>query len=397
MEIHNDSIIFLGLNKSATFEVQALRNKGNNVYFIKKGVAPDKVAHKKTLYNLSKPSDVASFVATFKLHETKRLKLISAISNANSDIKDEIAGLAIKLFEMEGDKKGPTRFVVSGHHVTGGNIWGDENGTLDIKTLKKVTDVFPVASSLIEDIHLAACNTGFQKDLMNWKTIFPSASTIWGYTGSAPGTYSGAVAHLTRWDKGTRGTRADLKRSIADKSRKGLNVAVWSSQHGYQEIKRSDLPSQADFDSVVATVITHEQGFQNYLKGVNVVFDPQTDWLRNHYDDVQYIVGHTLATPAQVRRYSIRLNQTIRILYYIPAIRVKFSQHYNGLLTAGYKSVSRPKPNYATLSRADALKAITDLDKVLKASPTAKGREALDVLVRGLKNLESSVIPDNWI
>jgi hypothetical protein len=105
-------------------------------------------------------------------------------------------------------------------------FWGEHNGMVEIKKIEEIAAALPVAASLIEDLHLSACYSGNERYLVRWRRVFPNVSTIWAYSGSAPGAHSGAQKHLSIWNSATKGNKIKLDRSIASNTRKGKNVAV---------------------------------------------------------------------------------------------------------------------------------------------------------------------------
>ncbi|MGD9213726.1 MAG: hypothetical protein PVJ84_02885 [Desulfobacteraceae bacterium] len=220
-----DEIIFVGLNPSAIDEARSIRRQGNSVIFIGQGQAPDSIKHHRRTYNLTNPSEVEGFIKTLGLSSTQNIKLTAAINTAQSDMKDELAKLADIFAGMEKTRTGPGRLVLSGHSI-GRMFWGEHNGMVEIKKIEEIAAALPVAASLIEDLHLSACYSGNERYLVRWRRVFPNVSTIWAYSGSAPGAHSGAQKHLSIWNSATKGNKIKLDRSIASNTRKGKNVTV---------------------------------------------------------------------------------------------------------------------------------------------------------------------------
>lgn len=390
MSNHQDSIIFLGLNKSAAHEVQTLRNQGNKIHFIQKGKATDEITLNKTRYDLWSRPDIARFTDALNLTPSQKNSVVSAIQNAGSDIRDELAGLTVIFAEMQKKGAGPSRLVISGHHIDG-SFWGDHNGMLEVDNVKAIAKAFPVASKLIEDVHLSACYSGNERALGTWRSIFPNASTIWAYAGSAPGSYSGATVHLSRWDKATRGDVVGLKRSIVEKTRKGKNVAVWSKKFGYQKKGSTAL------GDLVRRIVSFEITYKEYFLGNKVVTNTQSGPLREYYNDLQELVGHSLSTPTQLNIYQPRLAQTIRLIYYNKSVKAKFLQHYSTKIGAAYKSLGKTLPNYNSLDRKETLREISKYEAFVKVKPTPEVDAVKGLLTSGLRDLSSLLIPDNWV
>lgn len=385
-----DEIIMIGLNPSAVHEAASLRRSGNKVLFIGKGKTPDSVSWGKKKYDLSSSSKVDEFINDLGLSTPKKVKLAALIRSLGTNVKDEIGRFIITFSEMEKKKKGPGRLILSGHSV-GNYFWGDNNGSLLIKDMKKISDIFPTAASLIEDLHLSACYSGNEKDLAAWRGVFPNISTIWAYSGSAPGSYSGATRHLSIWNKATKGNKIALERDIAANTRKGKNVAVWSKHFGYQSKKSTAI---AD---LVNRIVAAEQTYLTFFSGAANVQSPQRGPLRDYYNDLQELIGHPLATPVQLNRYQPRIHATIRLLYFDKSIKKKFSRAHAGDLNKAYGELGLPKPAYAELSRKACLDEIKKVEQTASPHSSSTVTKVRDLLIHGLKNLEPDYIPENWI
>jgi hypothetical protein len=100
--------------------------------------------------------------------------------------------------------------------------------------------------------------------------MFPNVKTIFAYTDTAPGTYSGAGVHLGRWERATRVRTNRLDRRIVEGTRKGDHVAVGSAKHGY-----NDGQKLSAMDALRADLDAREPGFVEAYAGDLVVSDPQ--------------------------------------------------------------------------------------------------------------------------
>jgi hypothetical protein len=388
-----NSTILLGLNKSSSFEASSLRKYGNKIVYIGPGKNADEITLKTKTYKLDTRKGVDDFVLTLGLSSAQSKKIADAIYSAEIDIKDELARLASVLAEMEKNRTGPNRIIISGHSVGSNSFWGDDNGFLEFKDIKKLIAAMPVAANMIEDLHLSACYSGSKQDLSEWLNVFPKLTTIWAYDGSAPGSYSGAVAHLSRWDKATRGSVLELNRLVAEKTRKGENVAVWSKKNGYQSKASQGLPD------LLQRVQNAEPVYQSYFLGDQTVVNTQTGALREYYNDLQSLVGHSLSTASQRATYGERIQITIRLIYFDKKIKAKFSSHYAEAIKKGYNSLSKSAPNFSKLSRKACLQEIDNYVSELakQSSASIEATKLKDLLVEGLKGLDPKHIPTNWI
>ena len=235
--------------------------------------------------------------------------MATVLSDTGEGARDEAAQLARIFREAETGKRTIERIVFSGHSI-GSVIWGDGNGMLQFTTIGKLALVFPKAAAQVEDLMIAACYSGGESNMENYRAMFPNLKTAWAYDGSAPGSVSGAIPHILRWEKATRGPTADaLKRTLAEGTRKGENVAVWTVTKGYNngqpQMSLEDArKAWADGKDIVA-------GFQS---GATVVDDPQSGPLRQHYNAIQRMLGRS-DLPADERAIAdamARTNRTMR-------------------------------------------------------------------------------------
>lgn len=396
----SDAILFLGLNETASHEARTLRERGNQVTFIGKIGPLQPITYQGVTYALGTRSGVEGLVRALGLPGARAAALVSAIDGAGADIKDELGELAIQLARMEKDRKGPSRWIISGHSV-GSMFWGERNGMVTVDTLGAVLAVFPSAAALIEDLHLSACYSGKEGDLIKWRSLLPSLMTVWAYAESAPGSYSGATTHLSTWDRHTRGSKDGLRRAVADRSRKGQSVAVWSRRFGYESARASGI--QELLDRITAA----EPTFQEFFQGIRNVADTQSGPLRDYYNDVQMLVGHPLATPAQIARYRTRVDVTIRLIFFDKAIKTNFNRRYAADLEKGYRALRQTKPDFPSLTRKGCLERVAAFERdaaALHASrPGPSDAVKRDVgvakvlLLDGLRGLDPSLIPVNWI
>lgn len=392
MNSDRDTIIFMGLNKTAVSEVKSLRDAGNKVIFISNSDIQDSVKVGQKRFNLINHNDVVDYVKQLGVIPSQESLLIAAIESGSTSSRDELALLAKVLSEFDKKGTGPSRFILSSHSA-GWVFWGDNNGSFDIKNIKKIAEVFPTASSLIEDLHLAGCNSGLENNITKWRDVFPKVQTIWGYVEEAPGAGSGSKTHLARWDKATRGLKSEIDRAIVAKTRMGDHVAIWSKQSGYQFHKSSTIPD------LLVRIRQAEPTYQMYFSGTLSVTDPHHGQLRDYYNDLIALLGHPLVTEEQRRNYTPRKDTTLLLLYFDTKVKIKFNRVHSVLIANGYKAVGGKAPDFSSLGRKDCLKAVEELEKIM----TSKNVTSIDAqklkneLVHGLKNLEVSHIPLNWI
>lgn len=396
----NNDVLLVGMNEHTRDEAAALRKRGVKVTFIGDSFAGnDKINVKDTrgrerLYDLTNDQHVTDFAMSLGLPGEQTTKIVELLKSAGPDAKDEIALLIREFAKAEKGGTIPSRFVLSGHNV-GSGVWGDNNGKVTWDLLGKLTDAMPRAARQIEDLHIAACYSGGQPAMERYRAMFPNVKTIWAYSGSAPGSWSGAMTHQARWDSATRGSREELNRSIAENSRKGENVAVWSEKLGYVDGKPpaaiSDL--RAAFESQQAT-------YQTYVAGDVVQASPQEGPLRDAYNQLQRLIQHPELPAAERPALEAQRDQAIRLLYYQAAIAPKFQACYGDRISEGFTALGiSPAPNFATLSRKDALAQVAAFEaKLAAANPKPElAAKLLPILTEGLRELSPSRIPETWV
>ena len=394
----NDRVVHLGMNKDSVEEVKALRSKGVNVESIQDTFEPGKVTMNNTgqsvTYDLTKREDVDKLAYSFKLPAEQTKKVADAIWNTDLGARDEISQLARIWAKGERGEGMPSRLILSGHHV-GSGIWGDNNGEaghnrLKWQDLQSLATAMPTAARNVEDLHVAACYSGGEEKMKEYRAIFPEAKTIWAYDGSAPGAASGATAHERKWELNTRGDVDSLRSTIAAHTRKGENVAVWSKQTGYMDnnpISTSDLRQN---------VSGFENQWPGFFNGSSRVTNPQYGPLRDYYTNVQRLSNRQEVPAAERQQLRERRDQAIRLLFYDSNVAPKFADKYSNEIRSGFESAGMQAPDFARLSRADALAKVDEFKQKVGNNPSPQAR-ALLPLLEGLNQLNPSVIPETWI
>ncbi len=394
----NNNVVLLGMNEGAAHEAAFLKQRGNTVTLLKDGVVNDQITTRDAAgttrtHALDTPEGARSFALTLGLPADQTAKIADVIHGAGHDTRDELAQLAQVWAQAERGGQMPSRMVLSGHS-TGRSVWGDGNGSLDFGTLGKLADAMPKAARSVEDLHLSACYSGGQGLMDQYRGIFPNAKTIWAYTGSAPGAHSGATAHLSRWDTATRGGAGALDRAIAEHTRKGENVAVWSVDRGYL-----DGRPPAPLDEARRAVQHGQQTFERFARGDEAVANPSSGPLREHYNQLQRLLQHPDLPRADRPSLEGQRDATIRLLYFTKNVAPKFQEVHGQTARDGFAALGLTAPNFGTASRADAVRSIAEFER--KASQTsplpAAAQRLLPLLTEGLRDLSSARIPDSWI
>ncbi|RLB46934.1 MAG: hypothetical protein DRJ42_26520, partial [Deltaproteobacteria bacterium] len=91
-----------------------------------------------------------------------------------------------------------------------------------------------------------------------------------------------------------------------------------------------------------------------------------------------------------------RLQSALRLRFY-PKVAARFAQVHAAIIRWGYESVGLHPPNFASLSRPEALRAIADLESRVRDDSPAVTQRLSRLLRRGLIELRPRDIPVEWI
>ena len=389
------SIVYIGMNKHSSHEVSSLRRTVgyNGVKYIKSGATQDHINYKNVEYDLSTAEGRTGFVSALGLTGDRADALVSLLDSVGSKGRDEMAQLAVVFDQAERGDRYMERIVFSGHSV-GSSVWGDDNGSLRWTQVGKLALIFPKAAGHVQDVMIAACYSGGENTMDKYRGIFPNVKTIWAYDGSAPGSYSGAVPHIARWERGTRGPRVDrLDRDSAEHTRKGEYVAVWTVADGYDNGDEAS-PIAQDRSAYTST----HSAVANFFSGETVVENSQTGPLRNHYNNIQRLLGRNDIEPTERTQLEGERDQVIRLLYW-KNVSSFFQTVHGDAINTGFTELGLEAPNFTGMSRKDALSKIAEYNTALESadSPSSTAEYLGDLLNKGLKDLKPSFVPEAWI
>jgi hypothetical protein len=280
------------------------------------------------------------------------------------------------------------RMVLSGHSV-GSMIWGDDNGEIGFGELKDLFDLFPKAAAQVQHLMLSACYTGGEGKMGQYTGMMPELDSVWAYHDSSPGTWTGAMDHMEDWEKATeRGKPASgVDPGLAAGTRKAANVSTWNQADGYQ----GDKP--LEIWELQQQLRSQQAVFDQHLSGAVEVTDTQSGPLRAYYNLVQRVLSHRDAPSALVADLTAKRDTTIRLIFF-KLVSSKFQAAHKDTLSAAYKGAGLAQPDFAKLGRKGTLDAIRALEAAGGDAATAK---AVDLLQRGLRDLQVEVIPTSWV
>lgn len=386
-------IVLVGLGTYAHDEASRLnaanRDDGGAKSVRQRGHEQDVLTRGGRKFDLAKSEDVEAFVALIGLPAAQAEAAGKILNGAGNMAKDEMGQLIEVYAQAESGVRNMDRLVLSGHSV-GDQIWGDDNGWIQFSEFEDLKNVFPKAAAQVKHLMVSACYAGGEANMAKFHAAFPSLDSIWAYTGSSPGTWSGAMVHMDQWEAATEhdqdGSKVDPE--AAGNSRKAENIATWNSTDGYQG------ESPMDLSTVESELTSQESTYQRFFSGEEAVANSQAGPLRDYYNLVQRALQHPDLASGRRAELEKRRDVTIRLLYW-SVVAGKFASHYNGQVSQGYATVSGlSQPDWGKLGRAEAIASIQAFAGV---ASDAAAQTALDLLQRGLINLDNDVIPTSWV
>ncbi|QRK04901.1 hypothetical protein JQX13_32400 [Archangium violaceum] len=401
----NDDTLVLGMNPHTRAEADAIQksNPTARVTTIQDTLQNDQVRAPRPdggiqVYDLRMDAGIQAFVATLGLPLAQSQQVAAAIASGGEDARDELAQLAQVWARAEKGGVIPSRLVLSGHSA-GFSLWGEneegsfKNGNIERDSIARLVAAMPAAAARVEDLCIAACYNGGEATMNEWRALFPNLKTMWAYNGSAPGSFTGATVHLARWEVATRGDVDALGPSLARGLRKGDALAVWSRRDGYQASMGSMSISNQD-----ARYAAGRATFERCFRGDEEVRDSQHGPLRDYYNTLQELLGQP-DVPASDRPALERArDQTLRLLFY-GKVAVRFQETYRSSIRRGFEALGLSAPDFSRLGRKEALALIQSFEAELsRHNPRPEeAQRLLPLLTEGLRDLQRSRIPENWI
>jgi hypothetical protein len=276
-------------------------------------------------------------------------------------------------------------------------VWGDGNGWLNFDAVRKLAQAMPRAADQIEDVAVAACYAGTESNATQFQSVFPNMKTFAGYSGSAPAAGSGSEGQLQNWEAATRGRADRLSRGIF-----GANGAVWSAKSGW-----NDGQPTATLADVRTQWTSGDASYKSYLDGSKPLtspYDASSGSLRSYYNDTQRLLQRSDLPASERPAVEARRDQAIRLIYFENKIAPRFATENASQLQAGYAAVGLGSPpDIAHMTRKQAVDEVARFNAAYQAkvdtgwTPTAEAQQARNLLNRGLRDLDPSLIPVNWI
>ena len=195
--------------------------------------------------------------------------------------------------------------------------------------------------------------------------------------------------HMEGWERATRSGKdpGGVDPSLARGHRKAENVSTWNEVDGYQGDKPMSIRD------IERSLNGQETMFQSYFSGQEEVETPQSGPLRTYYGVVQRALSHRELESGRVPELEKRRDVTIRLLYF-KLVSGKFGAHYSGQLQSGAAAAGMSLPAFGEISRKETLDFIEALEAAGGDSSTST---AVDLLQRGLRDLDNDIIPTSWV
>lgn len=400
----NDGVVFVGMNEDNKHEASYLRRTGAHVTAVHDSTAgDDRIRVGGRTYNLQDAGERLSFARNLGLPEDQAQKVADAIGTARydgwgmsqTDAMDEVAQVAQIWAKAEHGGTIPSRMVISGHHV-GDGVWGDDNGEIAWTTWKNLAEAMPHAAAQVEDLNISGCYSAGADMEAKLKGIFPKLKTVWGYSGTSPGTWGGAIEQQKEWERATRGSGTDFESGINRLRRTGSRHAENIRGVAVEQPQPYTGPSLSELRERLRQ---GEPLFERCFSGQQEVDNPREGLLRDYYTNaIQAALDHPDLSADVRQGLEARREQCIRTLYYRTHIGPKFQREHQGAISAGYRALGLEPPDFADLSRASARDKIDQFRTAYDAAGSPpQAAQDLAPLLNGLWNLDPRVIPARWI
>ncbi len=376
----NDDVLFVGMNpESAGPETAALAAAGVRTQSIR-----PRGGDLEGGFDLASPEGREGFVAGLGLPQNLAADVTRVLVRAPAGERGVLGQIAKAWAAGERGGAVPSRLVVSGHSG-GQTVFGDD-GSISLEQIRLLAQAMPRAASQIEDIHLSACSTrGNAVQGAIWREAFPNLKTMWAYNGSAP---SPAGHHLVAWAARTRGHKDGI---TLDASLRSAKIAVWSASKGYQD-------GSGPIERSRARAANAETKLGAYLDGSRRIARGSDAEARADYEALRDLSTRPDATAEEMVRTHLAAEALVRARYYEEGVRRNIAATYGAVLAEAWGSVGLPPPDFARMSRREAVDTAArfeaKVDELGSAAPAAA--RAAAATVRGLATLDERTIPLLW-
>ncbi len=376
-------IVYVGLTKNAEREAKKVSNINidrGGATIITTTEPEGQLTVGGSTFDLTTDAGVETFAKSLGVAADVQQKVIDLLKAQPTSERKELASLIKVYAAAETDPSVPrmTRMVLSGH--SGGLSIMGSGRRLAFEALVKLAGIFPKAAGQVEHLHMSGCSTGGESTILDFYVkAFPNVKTVWAYAGACP-TDWGAVGAIETWESLTEAPGVK-------KLPKQAGVATWSEG-------RYEGGEPLDVADALSRINRSESLFSEYFDGTRVDRDPESGPLTTYYRLVVRVVGRPELPADDKKRLTERQKVALRLRFYAN-VRAKFMTTHGATVRAGYDALKQAMPDYASLSRKDALQAIEAFAAAAAGSDAAA--KALDLLQRGLRDLSPTVINETWI
>ena len=302
------------------------------------------------------------------------------LKNAAAFDRDDMAHVIGVYAMTEADGKDRMSRVVLSGHSRGEKIFAKgDKGDIYFTFLVALAGVFPKAAGQTKHLMGAACFAGDEDTIVDlYQPAFPNLVTFAGWTFFSP-TGAEGVSKIRDWAKIT-----DVDPKTLPKPATG--EATWESgtYHGGN-------PQQSAADTMNSLRLQESVVFDDYFNG-DKVSKPYSGDLVDYYVKANSAARRRAIAGADHDYAQLHADQAFRLRFWSTQVQ-NFWQTYRMQIQKAYGSAS--VPNYGTMTRKAALKAIADFPGVAKG-PAAE-QAAAQQLLDGLRNLDPTIMKESWI
>lgn len=379
------NILYVGMN-NADPEVKALHER------YRSGSSPSVTVVKGTTeeaatsiggtatFDLTTDAGMDALTKALTADPAKQAALLAILKPLSGGDRDDLAHVAKVYADTEADGKDRmTRVVLSGH--SGGlGVFGS-SGEVYFDALVQLAAVFPAAANQTKHLMVAGCHTGDERTILDYYVkAYPSLLTVWAWWDVCP-TGPGAAAAVAKWAALTEHGEKTLPKQ-------GGGIATWSG--GVYEGSPS---AKANLATLLASIRADDAHFQEYFDGTRADRGPHGGWLEAYYGRVFAAARRADVTGADRDEMEQKRQRALLLRFWSETVTKNFWARYGATITKGYGSAA--VPDYANLSRKDALAAIAAFDA--SSTAAAADKSAAATLLQGLRTLDPKIIPDSMV
>lgn len=397
---HGDGILYVGMNQtSASAELGALTEAthGNVISIL--GRAGAAIETKFGTFDLTDDAQVHAFadgvVKHYGLSKDAGARLESLLLSVTAHDKqgrDELGKIALYMARAEsGGTPMPSRLVLSGHS-TAGNLYGEAAdgthlGKFALDDVRELGRIFPAAAKQVEDIHFGSCFSNAQIEKNEaWREVFPNLKTMWGYARFSAGA---PVGDMKAWELASRGhvDRFSVG-ALSPYANPNGHVTGWSAKGGVSD------PS-IDVTTLRSNVSKADAHFDALVSGQTRIAKPEDSPAHEDYAAYRDLAGRSATSSLERAQLNHRADVLFRVRFYETGVRSGFQKAYGAEIGRAFSALGLDVPDWATLSRQDAMAKIDDFRRAAGTPPPPAYADAARHL-EALASLDPGVISEDW-